>query len=91
MPLSADASVQVWEEGEGGRIAQSLARGLLLPKDMSAFADGTKESMGRRLQWHTIAVTSISLYFSFSYTLIIVEYIYIYIYILFSCMLLSFN
>ena len=77
MPLFADASVQVWEEGEGGRIAQSLARGLLLPKDMSAFADGTKESIGKRLQWHTITVTSLPLYFSFSYTLIIAVFFFL--------------
>ena len=49
MPLSADASIRVWEKGEGGRIAQSLAQGLLLPEDVSAFAKGTEESMGRRL------------------------------------------
>ena len=72
MPLSADASIRVWEKGEGGRIAQSLAQGLLLPEDVSAFAKGTEESMGRRLQWHTIAVTSLSLYFSFLYTPIII-------------------
>ena len=85
MPLLADASVRVWEKGEGGRIVQSLAHGLLLPEDVSAFADGTKESIGR-LQWHTIAITSLSLYFLFSYTLIIAIYTF-----LLSCMLLSFN
>ena len=74
MPLPADASVRVWEKGEGGHIAQSLAQGLLLPEDVSAFTDGIKESIGRRLQWHTIAITSLSLYFSFSYTFIIVVY-----------------
>ena len=65
MPLPADASVQVWEKGEGGHLDQSLVHSLLLPKDVSTFADGTEESMGRRLQWHTIAVTSLSLYFHF--------------------------
>ena len=85
MPLLADASIRVWEKGEGGRIVQSLAHGLLLPEDVSAFADGTKESIGR-LQWHTIAITSLSLYFLFSYTLIIAIYTF-----LLSCMLLSFN
>ena len=49
MPLPVDTSVQVWEKGEGGRIVQNLAQGLLLPEDMSAFTDGTEESMGRRL------------------------------------------
>ena len=72
MPLPANACVQVWKKGEGGRIAQCLAQGLLLPKDVSAFTEGTKESMGRRLQWHTIAVTSLSLYFLSSYTFIAV-------------------
>ena len=68
MPLPADACVWVWEKGERGRISQCLAQGLLLPENVSAFVEGTKESMGRRLQWHTIAVTSLSLYFSSSYT-----------------------
>ena len=79
MPLPANASVQVWEKGKGGRIAQSLAHGLLLPEDVSAFVDGTEESMGRRLQWHTIAVTSLSLYFSFSLLLYILFYIVVHV------------
>ena len=49
--------MRVWEKGEGGRIAQTLAQGLLLPEDMHAFKEGSEESMGRRQQWHTIAVT----------------------------------
>ena len=57
MPLPANASIRGWEKGEGGRVAQSLAHGLFLPTDVSAFADATDESMGRRLQWHTIAVS----------------------------------
>ena len=44
------ASVQVWEKGEGGRVAQSSGHNLLLLEDMHAFEEGTKESMGRRLQ-----------------------------------------
>ena len=79
MPLPANASVRVWEKGKGGRIAQSLAHGLLLPEDVSAFVDGTEESMGRRLQWHTIAVTSLSLYFSFSLLLYILFYIVVHV------------
>ena len=75
MPLPAIANVRVWEKGKGGRIAQSLVHGLLLPEDVSAFVDRTEESMGRRLQWHTIAVTSLSLYFSFSLLLYIPFYI----------------
>ena len=86
MPFLANASVRVWEKGERGRIAQSLAQGLLLLEDMSTFADETEESMGRRFQWHTIVVTSLFLYFSFSYTLIIAVYNF-----LLPCMLLSFN
>ena len=50
----------MWEKGEGGRIAQTLATGLLLPDDVHAFKEGTEESVGRRLQWHTIAVTPFS-------------------------------
>ena len=39
----------MWEKGEGGRIAQTLATGLLLPDDVHAFKEGTEESVGRRL------------------------------------------
>ena len=48
-PLPSNASVRVWEKGAGGRVAQALARGLLLPEDVHAFEEGTNESMGRRL------------------------------------------
>ena len=59
-PLPSTACVRMWEKGEGGNIAQTLATGLLLPDDVHAFEEGTKESVGRRLQWHTIAVTPFS-------------------------------
>ena len=55
-PFPATASVRVWKKGEGGRVAQSLVHDLLLPEDMRAFEEGMKESIGKRLQWHTIAV-----------------------------------
>ena len=58
--LPSTACVQMWEKGEGGRIAQTLAMGLLLPDDVHAFEEGMEESVGRRLQWHTIAVTPFS-------------------------------
>ena len=48
-PLSVSASVRAWEKGKRGRVAQNFVHGLLLPKDVSAFVDGTDESMGRRL------------------------------------------
>ena len=64
------------EKGEGGRVAQSLVHGLILPEDVSAFADGTDESIGRRLQWHPIAVTFHSLYTCL-----------LHIFVLLSCML----
>ena len=54
----------MWEKGEGGRITQTLAMGLLLPDDVHAFEDGSEKSVGRRLKWHTIAVT---LYLSITY------------------------
>ena len=63
-PLPSTACVQIWEKGEGGRIAQTLAAGLLLPDDMHAFEDRLEESVGHRLEWHTIAVT---LYLSITY------------------------
>ena len=50
----------MWEKGEGGSIAQTLAIGLLLPDDVHAFEEGTEESVGCRLQWHTITVTPYS-------------------------------
>ena len=65
-PLPSTASVRVWDKGEGGRVAQSLVRGLLLPEDVHVFDDGTAESLGQRLQWHTITVNPCSL-FSFHY------------------------
>ena len=48
-PLPSSTCVRVWEKGEGGRIAQCLACGLLLPDDVQTFEDGTNESLGRRL------------------------------------------
>ena len=59
-PLPSTACVQMWKKGEGGRIAQTLATGLLLPDQVHAFKERTEESVGRRLQWHTIAVTLFS-------------------------------
>ena len=59
-PLPSTACMQMWEKGKGGRIAQTLAKGLLLPDDVHAFEDGSEESVGRRLEWHTIAVTPCS-------------------------------
>ena len=56
-PLPITASVRMWAQGEGGRVAQSLMSGLLLPEDIQFFLDGSKDSIVRRLQWHTIAVT----------------------------------
>ena len=50
----------MWEKGEGGHIAQTLAKGLLFPDDMHAFEEGLEESVGRRLEWHAIAVTPCS-------------------------------
>ena len=55
-PLPSTACVRMWEKGEGGRITQTLAEGLLLPGDMHAFEEGSEESVGRRLEWHAIAV-----------------------------------
>ena len=74
------ASVRVWEKGEGSRVAQSLVHGLLLPEDVHTFKDGIDESLGRRLQWHTIAVTPSSL-FLFQFYLILFYFIHVYIYI----------
>ena len=59
-PLPSTACVRMWDKGEGGRIAQTLAEALLLPEDVHAFEDGSEESVGRRLEWHAIAVNFLS-------------------------------
>ena len=46
----------MWEKGEGGRVAQSLAEGLLPPDDVHVFEEGSEEFVGHRLEWHAIAV-----------------------------------
>ena len=48
--------MRMWEKGEGGRVPQTLVEGLLLPDDVHAFEEGSEESVGRRLEWHAIAV-----------------------------------
>ena len=73
-PLPASASVLAWEKGEGGRVAQSLVHDLLLPEDVSAFADETDKSMGRRLHWHTIVITFLSLYTCLLHTFSLLPY-----------------
>ena len=55
-PLPSTACVRMWEKGEGGRIAQTLAEGLLLLEDVHSFEEGSEESVGRRLEWHAIAI-----------------------------------
>ena len=80
-PLPASANVRVWDKGEGGRVAQSLVNGLFLLEDIHIFEDGTDETLGRQLQWHTIAVISCPLvlfavtytFFSFSYIIIVLS------------------
>ena len=46
-PLPSTACVRMWEKGEGGHIAQTLATSLLLPDGVHAFEDGSEESVGR--------------------------------------------
>ena len=62
-PLSATASVRLWAQGNGGKVAQSLVNGLLLPEDIQFFSDGSKDSIVQWLQWHTIAVSSFTVLF----------------------------
>ncbi|XP_050264223.1 uncharacterized protein LOC126708473 [Quercus robur] len=59
-PLPSTACVRMWEKGEGGRIAQTLAEALLLPEDVHAFEEGSEESVGRRLEWHAIAAAQMA-------------------------------
>ena len=42
-------------------MVQSLVSGLLLLKDVQFFLDGSEDSIVRRLQWHTIVVSSFTL------------------------------
>jgi len=70
-------------------VAQNLAHGLLLPADVSAFVDATDESMGRRLQWHTIAVSPFpSQYYHFPPAQVL---IFIYFLLLFFCIRCNFE
>ena len=62
-PLPSTACIRMWDKGEGGRIAQTLAEALQLPEDVHAFEDGSEESVGRRLEWHAIAVILLSIHF----------------------------
>ena len=39
-----------------GVVLPKVCYNLLLLEDVRAFEEGMEESMGRRLQWHTIAV-----------------------------------
>lgn len=48
-PLPANAIVRLWAQGEGGRVAQSLVRDILLPKDDRFYSDGGDESLARWL------------------------------------------
>ncbi|XP_050266570.1 uncharacterized protein LOC126710237 [Quercus robur] len=59
-PLPSTACVRMWEKGEGGRIAQTLAEALLLPEDVHAFEEGSEESVGCRLEWHAIAAAQMA-------------------------------
>ena len=54
------ANALVWDKGEGGMVAQSLVHGLLLPEDDPFFFEGDEDSLVRQLQWHTVAVISLS-------------------------------
>ena len=50
-------------------MAQSLVHGLLLAEDVRFFSEGDKDSLVRRLQWHTVVVISLSFLFRlFEYT-----------------------
>ena len=88
-PLPSTACVWVREKGEGGRVAQSLVRGLLLPEDVHTFEDGTDELLGRQLQWHTIAVIPNSPFFLRSYSNLFYP-IHVYSIICYNCSIFVF-
>ena len=44
-PLPAIASIRTWDKGHGGRVAQSLVHGLLLPEDVQFFTEGDEDSL----------------------------------------------
>nr|POE79227.1 hypothetical protein CFP56_31356 [Quercus suber] len=60
VPLPASASVKMWAQGEGGRVAESLVRGLLLPQDVHFWSEGSEDSIVWKLQWHSIANTQLT-------------------------------
>jgi len=70
-PLPSTVCIRMWDKGEGGRIAQALAGALQLPEDVHAFEDGSEESVGRRLEWHAIAVILLSIYFFINFLLVL--------------------
>lgn len=70
------SSLRNWASGEGGRIAQNLGKGLQLPKDVHYFSDGSDEALAVRLQWHSIAVTSLTCFFVSSFATQIYVYIF---------------
>jgi len=55
------ANAIVWENGEGGTVAQRLVHGLLLPEDDHFFFEGDEDSLVQQLQWQTIMVISLSI------------------------------
>jgi len=61
-PLPVATSVRTWAQGEGERIAWSLAHGFLLPEYMHFFSGGTDGSFATWLQWHTIVVIHLFLF-----------------------------
>lgn len=65
--LPVTSRLRNWAQGEGGRIAQSLGQGLQLPEDVHNFSSESDEALAIWLQWHSIAVTSLTCFFASSF------------------------
>ena len=83
-PFLVTASIRTWAQGEGGRIARSLAQGLLLPEVVHFFLGGTDGSLANRLQWHTIVVIHYPI-FSLLYKCTCTFFLFMFVIIVLSC------
>ena len=75
-PLPVTANMRVWAQGEGGRVAQSLVQGLLLPKDVHFFSGANDKSLAKRLQWHTIVIIHLLAFLLFTTKRVYSPFIY---------------
>ena len=71
--LPSNSYVQIWRNGEGGHMSNSLEQALLLHADMKHYSGCWDDDLVLKLKWHIITVR-----FTFVWALLLI-YIYIYI------------